>query len=121
MKLRIRGNTIRVRLSQSEVSAFGEHGFIEEITDFGHGQILVLALTSAANVHPAATFINGTIEIKIPQDIVKSWAESDEVSIAAQTETLKLLIEKDFKCLTPRDGDDDHDTFPHPRQNDSAC
>jgi hypothetical protein len=120
MKLRIRGNTVRVRLTKSEVAAFAAHGFIEEITDFGHGQILVCALTAAEIGKPTATFINGTIEIKIPVDDVRRWTDSDEVSIGGTTDTLVLLVEKDFKCLTPRDGDDDADTFPHPRSADDC-
>ena len=121
MKLRIRGNTVRARLSQSEVAAFAENGFIEEITDFGNGQILVCALTSVDAIEPRASFVNGTIEISIPTETVETWAATDQVEIAGETETIKLLIEKDFKCLTPREGDEDHDTFPHPREAESSC
>ena len=28
--------------------------------------------------------------------------------------TLSLLIEKDFKCLTPREGEDEYDGFANP-------
>ncbi len=120
MKLRIRGNTIRVRLTQSEVAAFADHGFIEEITDFGHGQILVCALTASEHTNPRATFVNGTIEISLPDDSVAEWAASDSVSIEGATETLSILVEKDFKCLTPRDVDEDADTFPHPRSSENC-
>ena len=121
MKLRIRGNTVRVRLTQTEVSALADHGYLEEITDFGHGQILVLSLIAPEASRPQATFVNGTIEIALPSDDVRDWADSDRVEIAGESETLRILIEKDFKCLTPRDGDEDADTFPHPRERDAAC
>jgi len=121
MKLRMRGNTVRVRLTRSEVAAFGDHGFLEEITDFGNGQILVLRLASAPDISVGATFIDGRIEITLPEPDVRSWAASDQVAIKGGTQTIELLVEKDFTCLTPRDGDEDHDTFPHPREPDRSC
>jgi hypothetical protein len=121
MKLRIRGNTVRARLSQSEVMAFAEIGSIEEPTDFGNGQQLVFALSATDAQAPDATFIDGRIEISIPAETVTSWANSDQVEIAGETKTIKLLVEKDFKCLTPRPGDEDYDTFPHPRESASSC
>ncbi len=121
MKLRIRGNTVRVRLTQSEVAALAENGFVEDITDFGNGQILVCSLLLDDSVRLNASFINGSIEITIPATTVSAWAATDEVEIVGETDTLKLSIEKDFKCLTPRPGDDDHDTFPHPRESESNC
>lgn len=121
MKLRIRGNTVRVRLTQSEVAAFAEHRFIEEITDFGNDQTLILRLASDPERPVGATFINGKIEITLPESEVKIWADSDAVSIEGATPTIGLLIEKDFTCLTPRTGDEDADTFPHPRGHDHSC
>ncbi len=121
MKLRIRGDTVRVRLTQSEVAAFAEHGFLEEITDFGNGQILVLRLASDPENSVGATFINGKIEITLPESEVSDWANSDAVSIKVGTQTIDLLVEKDFTCLTPRAGNEDHDTFPHPRGHDHSC
>ncbi len=121
MKLRIRGNTIRVRLTQSEVASLGERGSLEEITDFGNEQRLVVRLSSGPQTSPGATFIDGTIEISLPFDQVDTWATSDDVSIEGSTPTLRILVEKDFTCLNPRAGDEDTDTFPHPRERDHSC
>jgi len=33
---------------------------------------------------------------------------------------LALLIEKDFQCLAPRDGEQDLDTFPNPAAESGA-
>jgi hypothetical protein len=41
------------------------------------------------------------------------WTESDEVGIEASTGTLKLLIEKDFRCLH-REPEPGEDSFPNP-------
>jgi hypothetical protein len=50
---------------------------------------------------------------------VKKWASTEQVSIAADEsldggDFLKILVEKDFACLAPRDGEDEADMFPHP-------
>ena len=34
MKIRIKGNTIRYRLTKTEVADFGQQGFVEEKTEF---------------------------------------------------------------------------------------
>jgi Family of unknown function (DUF7009) len=59
----------------------------------------------------------------LPKSKVMNWANADEVSLFAEqklsgSNTLSLLIEKDFKCLQPghnRGCANDEDTFPHPR------
>ncbi len=55
----------------------------------------------------------------LPESDVMQWASTEQVSITADEtlddgKLLKILVEKDFTCLTPRDGEDDSDTFPHP-------
>ena len=54
------------------------------------------------------------------------WADSEQVSIeAVQTiddgSELKILVEKDFACLTPREGEDESDLFPHPEEGEANC
>ena len=34
---------------------------------------------------------------------------------------LAILVEKDFACLAPREGEDESDMFPHPDAGSSAC
>ena len=29
---------------------------------------------------------------------------------------LKILVEKDFACLAPREGEDETDMYPHPQE-----
>ena len=61
----------------------------------------------------------GVIRVSVPQSAVERWQRTDEVTISGElalggSETLKILIEKDFECLNPRPGDEDADTFPNP-------
>jgi len=62
---------------------------------------------------------NDSLVIRVPEQWVKAWADSEEVSIHAfiaceNGHELEVLIEKDFKCLIPREGEDSEDQFPNP-------
>ncbi|MDF2694542.1 MAG: hypothetical protein K0S65_2925 [Labilithrix sp.] len=118
MKLRIRGDSIRLRLSQAEVAALGEGGRVEEATGFGPGHELVYAVFSGGTTL-AATLSGSRIEVAIPSNVARDWATSETVGIegvqdAGAGRTLRILIEKDFACLTTRPHEDDTDAFPNP-------
>jgi len=121
MKLRIRADSVRLRLKRSEVVQLAAGTGIVEETHFP-GAVLTYRLDVSENSGISATFDNGSLVISLPKSKVLDWASSDEVSLHAEQElsgsgALSLLIEKDFKCLEPghhRDCEDDEDTFPHP-------
>ena len=121
MKLRIRGNSMRLRLKRGEVDQLAAGTSIVEETHFP-GAVLTYRLDVSDNGRISATFDNGSLAISLPKSRVLVWASTDEVSLFAEqklsgSESLSVLIEKDFKCLEPghhRDCEDDEDTFPHP-------
>ena len=118
MKLRIRGNSIRLRLSRSEVEQLAKSGAVSESIRFGPGSELEYVVVSAAGVSgPQASFVQRRITVALPQKSVAEWCGSNEVSLRgeqplASAETLSILVEKDFPCLVPREGEDDSDAFP---------
>ncbi len=122
MKLRIRGDSIRLRLKRGEVDQLAAGTSIVEQTHFP-GAVLTYRLDVSDNSSISATFNNGSLVISLPRSKVLDWASTDEVSLFAEQEisgsnSLSVLIEKDFKCLEPghhRGCEDDEDTFPHPR------
>lgn len=122
MKLRIRGNTLRLRLTQSEVAQFVETGAVKETVEFGAGenQKLVYALAAAENIKaPRAVLENNQITVFLPKEQAETWTQTNQVGIRAEqqiddSKILQILIEKDFACLEKRAGDDDADAFPHP-------
>jgi len=64
-------------------------------------------------------FEAGTITVTIPTAVVTAWLEPTEVSIHGSQalsagETLEILVEKDFACLEPREGEDQENLFPNP-------
>jgi hypothetical protein len=121
MKLRIRGNSIRLRLKQSEAAKIAAGRAIAEETRFP-GSVLTYCLETTADDQVSASFSDGSLAIRLPQSRAAEWADGDEVSIVAEQDlgeagVLSLLIEKDFQCLSPghhRPGEDDEDTYPHP-------
>lgn len=122
MKLRIKGNSIRIRLMQSEVYDLDEKGFVKEITEFGLSEeqtFSYLIEKNETNNKISANFNSNQIQISIPTETVSKWAKTDQVGIKHQisisdNKTLDLLIEKDFKCLTVRENEDESDAFPNP-------
>lgn len=119
MKLRIRGDSLRLRLSQGEVASFAERGALEDATVFGPDAKLVYALAFGDAV--GATFSGTRIEVTVPVDQARAWATNEEVGIegtigTVDGRTLKILVEKDFACLKPR-GEDESDNYPHPNEH----
>ena len=121
MKLRIGGDTIRLRLKRGEVDRIAAGNSIVEETHFPDS-VLTYRLDVCDNKDITASFDNGSLVISLPKSKALDWAGTGDVSLSAEqmcsgASPLSLLIEKDFSCLEPghhRDGEDDEDTFPHP-------
>ncbi|MDX1499975.1 MAG: hypothetical protein R3176_08765 [Woeseiaceae bacterium] len=120
MKLRIRDNTLRLRLTQGEVAQLRDEGRVAAKTVFPGGREFGYVIESSpARVRPGADFENGTVRVRLPEAAVRDWADSDMVTIRDELALdegggLVLLVEKDFACLAPRPGEDESDMFPHP-------
>ena len=119
MKLRIRGNSIRLRLSQTDLAALLESGAVEDRVAFPAGQSLVYRLESSTGQSAEALFDTSRIVVRFPVARIGALARPEEVTLQAEQplssgECLELLVEKDFQCLSPRGDDDDADLFPNP-------
>lgn len=120
MKLRIKGNSLRIRLTKTEVSKLAETGYLEEHTNFPGTQFIYsLQKTDAEDL--SATFENNKIIIFIPALFVKDWPENNTTGFdtkmpISKTETLYLLIEKDFVCLDETT-EDQSDNYNNPNKN----
>jgi hypothetical protein len=122
MKLRIRGNSIRLRLTKSEVAQFAETGSVEEIVEFGvrEDQRFMYSLSISTEIDSVCAILeNKRISVLVPKSQAVQWKDTNEIGIRGaqlldDEKTLQLLIEKDFACLDDRPGEDDSDAFPHP-------
>ena len=128
MKLRIRGDTMRLRLKKSEVERIAAGASIVEETHFP-GSVLTFRLDVSESIAISASFDNGCLAVNVPKSKALDWADTDEVSLHEEqrlpgTGRLSILIEKDFRCLEPghhRDCEDDEDTFAHPRAQSKSA
>ena len=97
-----------------------------KVTFAADSRLVYCVESSPACVDPAARFVDGELLVRLPEAIVVQWADSDEISIEATQslddgDSLKILIEKDFACLTPREGEDESDLYPHPQEGETNC
>lgn len=125
MKIRIRDNSIRLRLTQNEVLQAKEQGLVEAYTQFAEGLSWKYRLVTFTEEKPKAALTPEGITVYLPKSEVTVWADTAQVGIRGEQDngsekTLKILVEKDFKCLKPRNPEEDADTFPHPAEG-SKC
>jgi hypothetical protein len=119
MKVRIQANSIRVRLTQSEVRRIAGGSSVEQTTTFSPLAKLCSRVESSSQVEkPIATFENQYLTLSLPSNEARHWAESEEVGIETDQPvgdgtSLRIIIEKDFECLHPR-GEEIADAFPRP-------
>ncbi len=127
MKLRVRDNSIRLRLTRSEVELVRTDGLVRGRVAFdGRNSFDYILESSPATVKPEAHISNNVLTVRIPEAEILSWANSEEVSISASQildggDQLSILVEKDFACLAPRDGEDETDMYPHPEAGKQDC
>jgi hypothetical protein len=118
MKLRIRGNSLRLRLTRTEVDDFSRRGHVSDGIEFGSGAALSYSLRRCpASRAITASFGDGRIEVRVPDADAQAWAQTEAVSLrggAAGPGAPSILIEKDFACLIQREGEDDSDAFRNP-------
>jgi hypothetical protein len=116
MKLRLQGNSVRLRLTRSEAEWLRKAGSVEESVDFGSSSVLTYRLRSRTDSDTVqADFRDGALTVSIGVEAAEAWAGSDEVGIYGQSGALTIAIEKDFRCLTrPPDDPQERDAYPHP-------
>jgi hypothetical protein len=121
MKLRLLDDSIRLRLSRTEVVAANEQGVVEGQTRFPDGSVFTFALEARKRGSSAsASFAKDRLVVTLPAAEISAWATDDAaVSLHGELElprggSLKVLVEKDFECVTPRGDEDQSDLFKNP-------
>ncbi|MBL3658115.1 DUF7009 family protein [Fulvivirga sediminis] len=118
MKIRIKGNSLRFRLSQSEVAIIGKEGVVSDSVDFGDRK-LIYGMEVTEDSELSVSF-NGTfVTIRVPEQTLSEWVNTDKVGFDAeislpQGDILTVLVEKDFQCLKARPGEDEEDLYKNP-------
>ncbi len=118
MKLRIRANSIRLRLLRGEVAEFAANGVLRETINFGASSLdYVLQITDSAN-ELKTEFSGGEIVVNVPTAKAREWTETEAVSLSGEQKIgsdkfLKILVEKDFVCLDRINDADNEDAYPN--------
>ncbi|MGB0431235.1 MAG: DUF7009 family protein [Bacteroidia bacterium] len=126
MKLRIKGNSIRIRLSQSEVNQFGENEICFDKVSFGLNE-LTYQLHMADVDEVTTDFENNTISVAVPYALAQQWVNTNTMvgfnhkQTYANNKELLILVEKDFQCLATRPNEDESDNFPNPSAGELKC
>ena len=122
LKIRIRDNSIRYRLTKSEVDTFEKEGHLESKTEFGFAEFVYGIQTLDGIDSLAATYIGNKLTLFMPLSMQKEWTSTDKVGYnsvmnTGPGKTLSLLVEKDWACIDNSD-EDQSDNFVNPN---AAC
>jgi hypothetical protein len=117
MKLRFRGNTLRLRVNQREVDTLAKGDTLQERIVFPGANDLSYVLETRAEPGGQASFLEGTIRVSAPSTDVKEWAASNTnlgiyFDLPANGSILKIAIEKDLECVDGPEEERDPDAFP---------
>ena len=122
MKLRVRGSSLRLRLTRTEVERLaGPEGSVEDTVSFGPATSLTYRIRRAETPAVRASLDGTTIEVVVPRSTLDPWASSEQVGFEAEQSVgdaapLRIVVEKDWTCLTSRAGEEDVDTFTNPNK-----
>jgi hypothetical protein len=110
------GDSIRLRLTQDEVSSLARGGPIESLTQFP-GEALMFALEPSEldfESHHAV----GRVTVRAPLHLIQSWAKSGDEGLYQNQPvaggSLRIAIEKDYACLHKADSPENAGTFANP-------
>ena len=106
------------------MSQIRSEGVVRQHVDFGPGRRLAYELLTVTGGRMSASFDDECIRVTLPLAVAEHWQEPDEVSISGEQvlpggERLKILVEKDFQCLVPREDEDQSGLFPNPQKSES--
>ncbi|MBL4675140.1 MAG: hypothetical protein JKY70_02885 [Mucilaginibacter sp.] len=95
MKICVSNNSVKYRLTPSEVEAFAHDGLYKEKVQFGDDS-LTYAIQRTAEAKISVSFKNNIIALLVPEKIADEWTATDKISLQASQDDLLLSIEKDF-------------------------
>ena len=126
MKLRIRSNSIRVRLDRKDLAELIEHGRVLDVVRFGPGSnhtfTYAVLVGIAPTAHPRADFSAGLLVVTIDRSDAEVWSGGNQVGFdheqAVEGGIVRVILEKDFACLDRPAGDAAEDAwaFPNPSE-----
>lgn len=114
MKIRIKDNILRLRLVKTDLANLATNGHIYEKTEF-LSQTFYYGIEANQSEVISADFNENKISVKMPEAMIKEWAETDRITFKGKSGQVSILLEKDFVCLDHTD-EDQSDNYPNPNK-----
>ncbi|HVJ85005.1 MAG TPA: hypothetical protein VM452_05125 [Caulifigura sp.] len=119
MKLRIHGQTIRVRIDQHDLEQLLRDGRVTDETRFGDEPdrcfSCLLEIAGPPNSLPGVDYDRGRFVIQLGRDTANDWRNADLVGFKTTREEggrmIRLMLEKDFACLDRPVGEEREDAY----------
>ncbi len=117
VKLRIQGDSLRLRLTRPEVARLAATGAVIDAMHVAPGARLAYGLRATDGDALGVEMDGAGVTVLVPRAWLGEWADGDEVGFSGSVDagdgrSLALLVEKDFDCLHRRA--DEPDAFPNP-------
>ena len=127
MKLRIKSDSLRIRVGRSELARFLREGRIQDTIHFGAAPDARLTyVLEASPVEAGETQVRCSpqeVAVVLTPGQIRQWNQEEQVGVYTQVPlgqgaSLEVVVEKDFACLD-RNDQDNQDTFANPHT--TAC
>jgi Family of unknown function (DUF7009) len=124
MKIRMVGNSVRLRVGRDELARFLADGHIEETVRFAAtpdaGFTYSLEVSAPESAAATVRYAPSNLAVVVTPEQVGHWGKEDQVGIYTQVdigahEALEIAIEKDFACMHGSESEN-ADSFPNPNR-----
>jgi hypothetical protein len=121
MKLRIKGNSLRLRVSRVDLANLLHDGRIDETIQFtpdARAKLTYGLEIRSCDQEISVQYYDCQVRLVLSTKAAMRWANGDEVGLygesATDSEPLQLSVEKDYACID-RDDADNAEAFPNPK------
>ena len=115
MKLRISNQSLRLRINQDDLYKLTTAGSLQEYL----GNDILGTFHYTINVYEGSAIdielTANEVKVMIPKSYVTEWNDTDRVSFEEHIKGIRVLLEKDFQCLTERPNENESRNFKNPR------
>lgn len=115
MKLRISNQSLRLRINQDDLHKLTDAGSLQEHL----GNDILGTFHYTLNVYEGDIIdveLNpGEVKVMIPKSYVTEWNDTDRVSFEEHIKGIRVLLEKDFQCLSDRPHENESRNFKNPK------
>jgi hypothetical protein len=122
MKIRMKGNSVRLRVGRAELARFLADGRIEETVHFAAtpeaGFTYALEVSAPGSTAATVRYAPRHLAVLVTPEQVGQWRKDDQVGIYTEVDiganqALEIAIEKDFACVHGSESEN-ADSFANP-------